>query len=142
VQRAEILLRYHTGETVSGIGAALRTNRPRVERCTTKALELSVRSALEDLPGRGRPPALSAEARAWVVNLSCHKPKDLWVTRRNFGRRGCWRTTCRSTAWARAIPACSGFREARYRKFCMPMPFRLIRCTITWNAGTKNLRPK
>lgn len=87
VQRAEMLLRYHTGETVSGIASALRTNRPRVERCITKALELGVRSALEDLPGRGRPPALSAEARAWVVNLACQKPKDLgyaqelWTTR-------------------------------------------------------------
>lgn len=87
VQRAEILLRYHTGETVSTIAAALRTNRPRVERCLAKALELGVRSALQDLPGRGRRPALSAEARAWVVALACQKPKELgyaqelWTTR-------------------------------------------------------------
>jgi transposase len=87
VQRAEILLRYHSGDTVSRIAAALRTNRPRVERCIAKALELGVRSALEDLPGRGRHPALSAEARAWVVSLACQKPKDLgyaqelWTTR-------------------------------------------------------------
>jgi transposase len=87
VQRAEILLRYHTGETVSAIAAALRTNRPRVERCIAKALALGVRSALQDLPGRGRRPALSAEARAWVVTLACQKPKELgyaqelWTTR-------------------------------------------------------------
>ena len=87
VQRAEILLRYHTGETVSSIAAALRTNRPRVERCIAKALELGVRSALKDLPGRGRRPALSVEARAWVVALACQKPKELgyaqelWTTR-------------------------------------------------------------
>jgi transposase len=80
-------LRYHSGETVSGIAAALRTNRPRVERCIAKALELGVRGALQDLPGRGRRPALSAEARAWVVALACQKPKDLgyaqelWTTR-------------------------------------------------------------
>lgn len=87
VQRAEILLRYHSGETVSGIATALRTNRPRVERCIAKALELGVRGALQDLPGRGRRPALSAEARAWVVALACQKPKELgyaqelWTTR-------------------------------------------------------------
>jgi len=87
VQRAEMLLRYHTGETVSRIAAALRTNRPRVERCLAKALELGARGALQDLPGRGRPPALSAEARAWVVALACQKPKELgyaqelWTTR-------------------------------------------------------------
>lgn len=77
VQRAEMLLRYHGGETVSGIAAALRTNRPRVERCLAKALELGARGALQDLPGRGRHPTLSAEARAWVVALACQKPKEL-----------------------------------------------------------------
>jgi transposase len=87
VQRAEMLLRYHAGETVSTIAATLRTNRPRVERCIAKALELGVRGALQDLPGRGRPPALRAEARAWVVALACQKPKELgyaqelWTTR-------------------------------------------------------------
>jgi len=87
VQRAQILLRYHTGDTVSAIAAALGTNRPRVERCLAKALELGVRSALQDLPGRGRRPTLSAEARVWVVALACQKPKDLgyaqelWTTR-------------------------------------------------------------
>lgn len=87
VQRAEMLLRYHRGETVSRIATVLRSHRPRVERCLAKALELGVRGALQDLPGRGRRPALSAEARAWVVALACQKPKDLgyaqelWTTR-------------------------------------------------------------
>jgi transposase len=87
VQRASMLLRYHAGETVSEIARGLATNRPRVERCVSKALDLGVRQALADLPGRGRPPALSAEARAWVVTLACQKPKDLgyaqelWTTR-------------------------------------------------------------
>ncbi len=87
VQRAQILLRYHTGDTVSTIAAALGTNRPRVERCLAKALEWGVRSALQDLPGRGRRPTLSAEGRIWVVALACQKPKDLgyaqelWTTR-------------------------------------------------------------
>jgi helix-turn-helix protein len=77
VQRAQILMRYHAGETVSMIAAGLGTNRPRVERCLAKALELGARSALQDLPGRGRRPTLSAEARAWVVALACQKPKEL-----------------------------------------------------------------
>jgi len=77
VQRAEILLRYHGGETVSRIAAALGTNRPRVERCLAKALELGARGALQDVPGRGRRPTLTAEARAWVVALACQKPREL-----------------------------------------------------------------
>ena len=87
VQRASIVLRYHAGETVSEIARALGTNRPRVERCLSKALEFGVAQALVDLPGRGRRPAMRAEARAWVVSLACQKPKDLgyaqelWTTR-------------------------------------------------------------
>jgi transposase len=87
VQRAAILLRYQAGETVSEIARALGTNRPRIERCVSKALDLGVTQALADLPGRGRRPLLSAEARAWVVSLACQKPKDLgyaqelWTTR-------------------------------------------------------------
>ncbi len=87
VQRASILLRYHAGDTISEIARTLGTNRPRVERCVSKALELGVTQALGDLPGRGRRPALTAEARAWVVSLAGQKPKDrgyaqeLWTTR-------------------------------------------------------------
>lgn len=87
VQRASILLRYRAGETVSEIARSLGTNRPRVERCVSKALDLGVTQALADLPGRGRRPAMTAEARAWVVALACQKPKDLgyaqelWTTK-------------------------------------------------------------
>jgi transposase len=87
VQRASILLRYQAGDTISEIARALGTNRPRIERCVDKALELGLAQALADLPGRGRRPELTAEARAWVVSLACQKPKDLgyaqelWTTR-------------------------------------------------------------
>ncbi|MFH1185798.1 MAG: IS630 family transposase [Chloroflexota bacterium] len=87
VERAKILLRYHKGATVSSIAAELQTNRPKVERCISKALQIGIHMALQDLPGRGRRPSLDAEARAWVVSLACQKPKDLgyaqelWTTR-------------------------------------------------------------
>ena len=87
VQRASILLRYQAGETVSQIARSQGTNRPRVERCVGKALEFGMSQALADLPGRGRRPAMTPEARAWVVSLACRKPKDvgyaeeLWTTR-------------------------------------------------------------
>ena len=87
VQRAQILLRYYQGDTISAIAAALRTNRPKVERCIAKALQLGVRTALEDLPGRGRRARISDEDKTWVVNLACQKPKELgyaqelWTTR-------------------------------------------------------------
>jgi transposase len=75
------------GQTVSAIAVALHTNRPKVERCVSKALQLGVRAALRDLPGRGRRRSITDEDSAWVVDLACQKPKDLgyaqelWTTR-------------------------------------------------------------
>ena len=87
VQRASMLLGYHANEPISQIARSLATNRPRVERCVCKALELGGTQALSDLPGRGRRPVMTPQARAWVVSLACRKPKDLgyaqelWTTR-------------------------------------------------------------
>jgi transposase len=97
VERAQFLLRYAQGETVSAIAADLDTNRPKVERCISKALQLGLRAALQDLPGRGRRARLSEEGKTWVVNLACQKPKDLgyaqelWTTRllANHVRKHC-----------------------------------------------------
>ena len=72
-----MLVRYAEGMTVSAIAASLNTNRPKVERCITKALQLGVRAALQDLPGRGRRARIDEEDKTWVVNLACQKPKDL-----------------------------------------------------------------
>lgn len=87
VLRAQMLLRYAQGQTVSAVAQALHTNRPRVERCISKALELGVRAGLHDLPGRGRRRTLTDEDKTWVVDLACQKPKalgyaqELWTTR-------------------------------------------------------------
>ena len=87
VERARILLSYAGGQTVSAIARALGTNRPKVERCVDKGLQLGALAALGDLPRKGRPGTISSEARAWVVSLACVKPKalgypeELWTTR-------------------------------------------------------------
>ena len=87
VHRAKILLAYHDGESISKIAREMRTNRPKVERTIQKALEYGVRSALRDLPRRGRSSRISVEAKAWLVSIACTKPKDLgyaaetWTTR-------------------------------------------------------------
>jgi transposase len=87
VARARMLLAYAGGHSVSRIARDLRTSRPTVERCLNKALQLGVRAALDDLPGRGRKARVTPEARAWVVNLACQKPtelgyaQELWTTR-------------------------------------------------------------
>ena len=86
VERAGILLAFADGQTVSAIARQFKTNRPKVERCINKALELGVQAALEDLPRSGKPASISSEARAWVVALACQKPSalgyphEMWTT--------------------------------------------------------------
>ncbi|MGH8565570.1 MAG: helix-turn-helix domain-containing protein, partial [Gammaproteobacteria bacterium] len=77
VQRASILLAYADGETVSAIARQMRTNRPKVERCINRALQIGALPSLSDLPGRGRTATISPEAKVWVLALACQKPKEL-----------------------------------------------------------------
>ena len=77
VERAQMLLAYAEGATISAIARQLDTNRPKVERCLEKALELGPLAALDDLPRSGKPPTITPEARAWLVSVACQKPTDL-----------------------------------------------------------------
>ena len=77
LERAKIILEYSKGVTVSAIARQLSTNRPKVERCIDKALQLGALTALDDLPRPGKPPKITPEAKAWLVNLACQKPKEL-----------------------------------------------------------------
>jgi transposase len=58
-----------------------------VQRCVERALAHGPIAALDDLPRPGREPTITAEAKAWVVNLACRKakelgyPHELWTTR-------------------------------------------------------------
>jgi transposase len=88
VERAKILLAFANQETVSAIARRLETNRPKVERTIDRALRFGVGRALDDLPRSGRPREIPEDARAWVVDLACRKPKELgyaeelWTTAR------------------------------------------------------------
>ena len=77
VERAQILLAYAAGTSISAIARQLGTNRPKIERCIEKALELGALAALDDLPRSGKPPTITPEARAWLVALACQKPTEL-----------------------------------------------------------------
>jgi len=87
IERAKMLLAYHQTETISSIAAQLKTNRPKVERCISKALACGVEVALNDLPRKGKTPTVTPEAKAWAVSIACQKPKtlgyaaELWTTR-------------------------------------------------------------
>lgn len=77
VERAKILLAYAKGASISAIARELGTNRPKVERTIDRALHFGADAGLDDLPRPGRPREITDEARVWVVDLACQKPKDL-----------------------------------------------------------------
>jgi transposase len=77
VQRAQILLRYHAGETVSQIARALKITRKSALKWIDKALQMGVKAGMKDTPHKPREAVITDDAKAWVVNLACSKPKDL-----------------------------------------------------------------
>jgi len=77
VQRAQIVCRYHSGETITEIARALRMTRKSVGKWIARGLALGVKAALKDTYHRPRPPVITEEAKIWVVHLACSKPKEL-----------------------------------------------------------------
>ena len=43
----------------------------------TKAIEMGIQAALDDLPRSGKPRQITPEARTWILSVACQKPKDL-----------------------------------------------------------------
>lgn len=87
VTRARMLLAYREDPSFFAVGRALGVHHQTVQRCIERAMADGVLAALEDRPRPGREPVITAEARAWLVDLACRKAKDLgyphevWTTR-------------------------------------------------------------
>src|SRR6266516_3183392 len=77
VQRARVLWRYHAGETVSQIARALKMTRKSVLKWIDKTLQIGAEVGLKDTPHKPREAVITDDAKAWVVNLACCKPKEL-----------------------------------------------------------------
>jgi len=76
VQRARILWRYHSGESIAEIARAVKMTRTSVGKWIAKALAMGVAAALKDAYHRPRAPVITDEAKAWVVHVACSKPKE------------------------------------------------------------------
>jgi transposase len=76
VERAEILLRYAEGTPILQIGNLLGVSRPTIYKCIDKALAAGITMGLSDTYHRPKAPEISDDAKSWVVNLACTKPKD------------------------------------------------------------------
>ena len=77
VHRAQIVWRYQAGESVSQIARVLKTTRKSVLKWIDKALEMGAEAGIKDTPHKPREAVITDDAKAWVVNLACTKPRDL-----------------------------------------------------------------
>ncbi len=76
VQRANILLNYANGKDISSIKKEFNISRPTIYKCIDKALASGIETGLKDKYHRAKEPLITEEAKTWVVNLACTKPKD------------------------------------------------------------------
>ena len=76
VERASILLQYAEGKSLSSINRELNVSRPTIYKCIDKALAAGIETGLKDKYHSPRQPIITEEAKAWVVNLACTKPKE------------------------------------------------------------------
>jgi transposase len=87
VERARMLLAYQENPSFFAVGRAVGVHHQTVQRCAERALAYGPMAALDDLPRPGKEPTITAEAKAWVVDLACRKakqlgyPHELWTTR-------------------------------------------------------------
>lgn len=76
VQRANILLNYANSKDISSIKKEFNISRPTIYKCIDKALAAGIETGLKDKYHRAKEPFITEEAKTWVVNLACTKPKD------------------------------------------------------------------
>jgi len=114
VQRAQVLLHYADGMPISQIQELVKVSRPSIYKCIDKALAAGPDAGLKDYYHRPFDPTITDEAKAWVVNLACTKPKDhglaaeLWTlselakfTRKNAPKAGldCLAKAAKASIW-------------------------------------------
>ena len=86
-QRAEILLKYYAGETITQISRSLRMTRASVTKWVGKALAVGPQAALKDTYHRPKAPEIGDDVKAWVVHTACSKPKDLGYAAETWSRQ-------------------------------------------------------
>src|SRR5215468_5613534 len=77
VERARMLLAYREDLSFFAVAQAMGVHHQTVQRCVERALAYGPIAALGDRPRPGKEPTITAEAKAWVVNLACRKAKEL-----------------------------------------------------------------
>lgn len=77
VDRARILLYKADGVSFDEIAARLSISKRTVRLCISKYNKGGINTALFDMPRSGRPPEISDDAKAWIINIACQRPAEL-----------------------------------------------------------------
>ena len=70
VQRAKVLLGYHSGQSFSALSRGVNLSRRIIYKHVDRALAAGVAVALRDRP-HGSPPRILPAAKAWVLAVAC-----------------------------------------------------------------------
>jgi putative transposase len=76
VERAKILLSFFQQPNYLAVSESLGIWISKVHNCVKRAFEIGVLESLKDRPRPGREKKIMEADRAWVVSISCLKPKD------------------------------------------------------------------
>ena len=76
IERAQILLKYYSGESITDISRGVKVSRETIYKHIEKALSIGVEEALKDKYHRPKESAITKDAIAYVINLACAKPKE------------------------------------------------------------------
>jgi len=123
VQRAEIVWRYHAGETIAAIARQVSMTRTSVAKWVGKALRVGLTAGLQDTYHRPREPVITEAAQAWVVHLACSKPQaygyaaELW-TRQSLAQH------VRRQAVAAGHPSLARAAKATIQRILAQQPLR------------------
>jgi transposase len=120
-QRARILWRYHSGQSVAEIARAVKMTRKSVAKWIAKALAMGVGAALKDTYHRPKAPVITEEAKAWVVHLACSKPKELGYAAEVWTRKSLARHV-REHAVEAGHPALSQAAKATVQRILAAQP--------------------
>jgi transposase len=121
VQRARILWRYHSGQSVAEIARAVKMTRKSVGKWIAKALAMGVGAAIKDTYHRPKAPVITEEAKAWVVHLACSKPKELGYAAEVWTRKSLARHV-REHAMEAGHPALSQAAKATVQRILAAQP--------------------
>ena len=76
-KRAQILLRYSEGQSLTTIAHEVLISRSSIYKCLTKSLAMGVEAGLHDTYHTPKQPLIGLPAKQWIKDLACQQPKAL-----------------------------------------------------------------